>query len=109
MKYTRLVIVIAMICASIFVDPNAYANQIGGRLKSRLIKGYMVTCVPTLAKQAPWIGRVKIEAYCLCVGEKTFQNFTQQQYEFLVENSRLPPEIEAKRNAFRNKCDAKLD
>jgi len=90
-------------------SPYARGEQISNDLKSSLLKGYMLTCVPNISKQAPYISRKSAEAYCSCVGGKTFENFTRQQYSYLNSTRMLPPEIEARRNSWRNQCESKLN
>lgn len=86
-----------------------HADQINNTLKDNLLKGYMLTCVPTIRGQLPSKDHAKATAYCACVGGKTFQNVTKRQYEYMQSTGRLSPEIEAQRVMWRSQCNSQLD
>ncbi len=93
---------ILAIGVSSLISSAAHASQISDTLKDSLLTGYMLTCVPTIKSQLPLVEQSKINSYCSCVGGKTFQNITNQQYDYLKSSGRLPPEIEAKRGHWES-------
>ncbi len=106
-NYLRNILRLTFIIGYAFTT-SVHGQQIDDKLKDSLLKGYMLSCVPTIQRQLPRTDRIKIIAYCSCVGGKTFQNVTQKQYDHITRGS-LPPEIEAQRITWRSQCASQLD
>ncbi len=92
-----------------FLSHPAFGQQISIQQKDNLLKGYMLSCVPTIQSQLPRTEQAKIAAYCSCVGGKTFKSISKTQYEYIKSAGQLPPEIETRRNVWRNQCASQLD
>ena len=115
MKRTLTALVLSVL-VFVTIGGIGYAGEgdlINNAIKGALHDGYMKTCMPKIQLQSSQYGlgyeRSQVVDYCACLSTKMFQNMTNKQYEYLTTFFRLPPEMEALREGWRDQCGSHLD
>jgi|TARA_B110000114_G_C15019152_1_gene368152 hypothetical protein len=106
MKYIILlaVSVVSGACASAQYDKRAE------QLKADFRRGFLISCEPTISSQieraglADYVSTEQKLAYCVCVGIKIFDDFSNKEVEQFLITSELPPRKKLARSTYSEDC-----
>lgn len=104
MKLTLAIGMLVTTSLSAIAEP-----QVSDKLKDDLLKSYMKGCISAIQQQLPNTPQSSVLAYCACVGGKTFESISISQYNYIISNGKLPPELATRRGSWRSQCNSQLD
>ena len=98
--------------ALILITFNVWAENLSQELKDGLIRGQIISCVPTIKKQMIGVGlntsEANIDQYCGCLAHNYFDDFTKKEFDHITRTGELPERILRNRQQIQNECSSFL-
>lgn len=89
-------------------EPTRAEMPLAQNLIADLKKGHLPACRQSISAQSTnqklGLSKVEIEAFCKCTGDAYFDGFSVADFEYLTATTRLPNDIERKRQDIQISC-----